>query len=350
MNYEQCILNLRHQKLNVSTDLYNMYMKYIPETKENGIVDPRQFKVVKEGMKNPPLLFKNKRNLSDVELKAIRDSFGCENKDLSQNVETVKTRLNNVRVEIYRKKGISNINPVIVNIHGGGFFGGCVDVVRNSCKLLADRSCSTVISIDYDLSPQVKFPTALNQCNLVLDYIIKNSDELKVNANKIVIMGDSAGANLASACCLSGNKNIVLQVLLYPLMNLITEDKNWSEDIYKVKDEYKEVGNNLIHGIKNINEICIYSYIKEEKETLNELASPFLAKDYTLFPMTLIVSPEYDYLRLQAESFANKLGENGVDTILYRYQGMGHAFYEHLGEFPQAEDCINEIAEAVMSL
>ncbi len=351
MNYEKCILNLRHQKLNVKTDLYNMYMKYIPETKELGVVDPRQLKACFKDMNNNPLVIKDKRNVTDLELKAIRDSFGCENKDLSSNIETIKTSFNNVNVELYRKKDISDNNPIIVNIHGGGFFGGCIDVVRNSCKLLADRSCSTVVNIDYDLAPNAKFPTALDQCNSVIKYIIENSKELKVDSDKLVVMGDSAGGNLAAACCLSDKENnIALQVLLYPLIELKVEDKNWSESLYYLEEKHSEVGKTLINGIRNLNEVCIFSYINDEQEMKNELVSPILAKDYSLFPMTLLISPEFDYLRLQAEQFAKKLEENGIDTILYRYQGMGHAFYEHLGEFPQAEDCINEIAEAVMSL
>lgn len=351
MNYEKCILNLRYQKTIVKTNSYNMYMKYIPETKEFGIIDPRQLEAIKKNGNSSPLTFKDKRNLTALELKAIRDSFGCENLDLSKNVITTKTSFNNIKVEIYRKFNIPNNNPVIVNIHGGGFFGGCVDVVRNSCKLLAEKSCSTVISVDYDLSPSAKFPTALNQCNSVIEYIVENSNELKVNAKKIVVMGDSAGGNIAAACCLSDdNNNIALQVLLYPLLDLKVNDLNWSESLYQINEDYKQDGLSLINGIKDINEICIFSYIKDEKDMTNKIASPLISKDFNLFPMTLIVSPEYDYLRLQAETFASNLEENGIDTILYRYQGMGHAFYEHLGEFPQAEDCIDEIAKAIMSL
>lgn len=351
MNLEKCILNLRHQKINVRTNSYNMYMKYIPETKEPGLIDPRQMKATQKCMASPPLIFKDKKNLSNIELKAIRDSFGCESIDLSKNITTTKKTINNVKVEIYRLDNLPDNNPVIVNIHGGGFFGGKVGVVRNSCKLLAERSVSTVISIDYDLSPKAKFPTALNQCNSVIDYIVNNSEELKVNAKKLVVMGDSAGGNLAASCCLSDiNHHIGLQVLLYPLLELKVNDPLWSESLYYINEEHKEEGTFLINEIKNINQICISTYINSEKEMTNDLASPLLAKDYSHFPMTLIVSPEFDYLRLQAETYAKHLEENGVDTILYRYQGMGHAFYEHLAEFPQAEDCINEIAEAIMSL
>ncbi|MGD1816332.1 MAG: alpha/beta hydrolase [Pleomorphochaeta sp.] len=352
MNYEKCVLNLRHQKINEETESYNMYVKYIPETKDKGAVDSRQARFSKKFLDNPPLNIKDKKNITLDELNQIRSGFGCENFDMSQNVEVFNTVFNNVNVEIYRKKDIANDNPVIINIHGGGFFGGTVDVVRNSCKLLADRSCSTVISIDYDLSPEAKYPKALNQCNSVIDYVVEHEKELKVDATKIVLMGDSAGGNLAAACCLSSKTtNIVLQVLLYPLIELKPSEPLWSEDLYDIGDNKdKEVKTFLINDIKKLNEVCIYTYINDEKELNDELVSPIKAKDYSLFPMTLIVSPEFDYLRYQAESFAKKLVENGIDTILYRYKGMGHAFYEHLGEFPQAEDCINEIAEAIMSL
>jgi acetyl esterase/lipase len=353
MNYEKSILNLRQQKKNKETGIYNMYMKYIPETKDEGVLDPRQLKFTKQNLKNEPIEIKNKRMLSDNELKAIRDSFGCKNYDMSNKVTTNKILINDVPVEIYRKSDIPNNCPVIVNIHGGGFFGGSIDVVRNSCKLLADRSCATVISIDYDLSPKAKFPIALNQCNSVIKYIKENYETLGVNPKKIVVMGDSAGGNIAAALCLLDTENdIALQVLLYPLLDLKLNDSRWSEDLYSFNDckENNEIAKLLVNDIKNIMEVCIYSYVEEESQLSKALSSPLNSDNYKLFPMTLIVSPEFDYLRLQAEKFAKKLQDNGVDTIIYRYQGMGHAFYEHLGEFPQAEDCINEIAEAIMAL
>jgi len=80
-------------------------------------------------------------------------------------------------------------------------------MVRNSCKLLADRACATVISIDYDLSPKAKYPTALGQCNSVITYIKENYEVLKVNPKKIVVMGDSSGGNLAAALCLLDTKS-----------------------------------------------------------------------------------------------------------------------------------------------
>ena len=109
-----------------------------------------------------------------------RDSFGCVNYDMSENITTPKSLLYDVSVEIYRKKGISNNHPVVVNIHGGGFFCGSIDVVENSSKLLADRSCATVINIDYELSTKAKHPIALDQCNSVIKYVKENYEELKV--------------------------------------------------------------------------------------------------------------------------------------------------------------------------
>ena len=109
-----------------------------------------------------------------------RDSFGCVNYDMSENITTPKSLLYDVSVEIYRKKGILNNHPVVVNIHGGSFFCRSIDVVENSCKLLVDRSCYTVINIDYELSSKTKHSIALDQCNSVIKYVKENYEELKV--------------------------------------------------------------------------------------------------------------------------------------------------------------------------
>ena len=350
LDYNNCILKLRKQVKRTESNGLSVVIKHVPESEDQGVLDPRQALRVEKNLMNTPVSIKDCHNPTISEIESIRAAMGCVNTDLSKNISIEESVFDGVNVEIYRLKNLSGINPVTVYIHGGGFIGGSLRVVRNSCKLLAERSNSTVVSIDYSLAPEHRFPSALYECNKVIEFILSNQEKLNMDGSRLIIMGDSAGANLAAACCLLDKKRkISLQVLLYPLMNIDPDNPDWAEKDYCIK-ENPEMAQYLIHEIKPLVELSTYCYINGKEDLKNPLTSPLLFSDPSAFPTTLIVSPEYDYLRNQAEQFANLLSESGVDVISYQYRGMGHAFFEHTGEFPQVEDCINEIAAAIMAM
>lgn len=350
LDYQECILKLRKQEKKVEADSLSVVVKHVPESAEAGMLDPRQVKWTEQCRKTPSSPVKDLRHATMEEITSVRNSMGCKNSDLSQNVTVEESVFDAVAVEVYRRRNLPAFSPVAVYIHGGGFIGGTVEVVRNSCKLLAERSHSTVVSVDYSLAPEHRFPSGLTDCQKVIDYIIREEKTLGVDSSRLIVLGDSAGANLAAGCCLlDRERKIKLQVLLYPFMDVNPESPGWSEEPYCVRKN-PEMARYLIHEIKDLLDLSTYSYINKRSEISNPLVSPLMAEDPSEFPTTLIVSPEYDYLRSQAEQFAHLLSENGVDVILYQYRGMGHAFFEHTGEFPQAEDCINEIAAAIMAL
>ncbi|MDC7127119.1 MAG: alpha/beta hydrolase [Spirochaetales bacterium] len=350
LKYNDCLLQLRKRKSEVNPDGLDIIIKNVPESKEPGTLDPRQVLWTKLCMEASPVHIRDIKNPTYLEIDAVRKSMGCKNKDLSKNVSVKKTIIDGVDVEVYRPANCEKKCPVTIYIHGGGFIGGSIDVVRNSCKLLAERASSVVISVDYKLAPENIFPYALNQCYKVIEWVYSNGEGFGIDSSKIIVAGDSAGGNLAAACCLKDEKKMIsLQILLYPVVNLNPYDPDWTEDVYCVKDE-PEIARQMIYDIKSILELCSNTYVEDPLCFKNPLASPYFAEKPSVFPTTFIVSPEYDYLRRQAELFSSLLSENGVDVVLFRYKGMAHAFFEHPGEFPQAEDCINEIASAIMAL
>lgn len=350
IRYEECLLKLKQPKIMTDSDGLSMIVKKVPEADSDGVVDPRQKQWTMKCMEKAPIRIVDMKRVTPDEIDLIRKSMGCKNNDLSSGIITESERFNNVKVEIYKDKNCKENVPAVVYFHGGGFIGGTIGVIRNSCKLLAERSHSVVISVDYDLAPEHRFPSGLHQCYSVVDSVFSNSKRLRIDSSKVAVIGDSAGANFAAACCLMDTKKrIRLQVLLYPVVNVNPEDPDWTEEKYYVKDD-PDIAHILINDIRQLLTVSTYSYVAGEKDFSNPFVSPYFAEDPRCFPTTLIVSPEYDYLRKQAEDFSHLLIQNGVDVVLFRYQGMGHAFFEHTGEFPQAEDCINEIASAIMAL
>lgn len=356
MTYEECIKALKEGTYSITEDGLTIRVKPIPETDRKGVADPRALASAKQGKPFP--MPKDDRNPSLEEIQAIRRWMGCKNQDLSHGVTTedrvIPTRHGEVPVKVYSPKeavkGKSQV-PVVVYIHGGAFYGGTVRVVENSCRLLADLAGAVVISVDYGLAPEHKFPEGLMQCYGVVKWVSEHGEELGADGRKLAVMGDSAGGNLAAACCLLDKEGrIKLQVLLYPtLVQTQQYYDNWTEDGFEMAED-TEILRDMILGTRIGAYVLKAAYLNNEEESENPLVSPLLSAELSRMPMTMIVTAEFDALRPEAEEYARKLLEEGVDTVVYRYQGMGHAFFEHPGEFPQSEDCIREASEAIKTL
>ena len=356
MTYDECIKVLKEGTYSVTEDGLTIRVKPIPETDRKGVGDPRALLSAKKGKPFP--MPEDDRNPSLEEIQAIRHWMGCRNQDLSHGVSTesmvLPTKHGDVPVKIYSPeaaaKGISGL-PAVIYIHGGAFYGGTVEVVENSCRLLADLASAVVISVDYGLAPEHKFPEGLMQCYGVVQWVCDYGKELGADGKRLAVMGDSAGGNLAAACCLLDKEHkIKLQVLLYP--TLIQTEKHyneWTEAAYDMEEE-QEVLRGMILGTRTGGNVLKAAYLNSEEEAENPLVSPLLSAELSRMPMTMIVTAEYDALRTEAEEYARKLLEEGVDTVIYRYKGMGHSFFEHPGEFPQSEDCIREASEAIKTL
>jgi acetyl esterase len=109
--------------------------------------------------------------------------------------------------------------PVLVYFHGGGFTIGSVETHDSLCRRLADQAQSAVISVDYRLAPEFKFPTAHNDAWDAVQWVASNGELLRIDASKIAVGGDSAGGTLAIACAIEARNlglKLILQLLFYP--------------------------------------------------------------------------------------------------------------------------------------
>ncbi|VYU29025.1 alpha/beta hydrolase fold domain-containing protein [Clostridium tertium] len=290
-----------------------------------------------------------------IPVEEMRLSMGYKNLDISNGIESIDKVINTgkytVPIKIYRPKSDKSKMKCMVFIHGGGFYGGDINVVENPCKAIADKGNITVISIDYSLSPENKYPIAINECFEVLKYIYDNSSEFNINKDKIFISGDSAGGNLALVCAIRDsieNLNIVKQVsLLYPLVSL--DDFPWSIENYNIRKE-DIYSKRAAESLGKVMDIVRKLYLNAEEEQENYEVSPLLFNENYNIENILVISAEFDYLRLQIEDFVKKIGKekNNVRYILYK--GMDHAFLDKLGVYPQAEDCIDEIVKEINKL
>ncbi|HBI6989363.1 TPA: alpha/beta hydrolase fold domain-containing protein [Clostridium perfringens] len=327
----------------INEDGVDILVKPIPDPVEGTRID-RRIKYFDE-YKRPkrsgnPYVF-NGEAVGDM-----RDNMGLLNLNLCKsNILMSKENINGVNCRVYKKEGLKENLPCIVYIHGGAFIGGSLDVSENPCKLIAEGINGIVISVDYSLAPEKPYPLGLNDCRKVVEYIEENNFLYGIDKNKIGIVGESAGANLATIVA-NENSNIKFQGLVYPVVTFVEKNPffNWDIDLYE--NPYKEEKiYNFINSLRNCEDLVQRLYIQRELDPRREDLSPIFNKNLSKAKKTLIAVSEYDYLRVQGEAYGKLIHKAGVETKIIRYEGVNHAFLDNLGIYPQAEDTINEIVK-----
>lgn len=327
----------------INEDGVDILVKPIPDPVEGTRIDRRikyfdQYKRPKRS--GNPYVF------ADEAVGDMRDNMGLLNLNLCKsNILMSKENINGVNCRVYKREGLKENLPCIVYIHGGAFIGGSLDVSENPCKLIAEGINGVVISVDYSLAPENPYPLGLNDCRKVVEYIEENNFLYGIDKNKIGIVGESAGANLATIVA-NENSNIKFQGLVYPVVTFIEKNPffNWDIDLYE--NPYKEEKiYNFINSLRNFEDLVQKLYIQRELDPRREDLSPIFNKNLSKAKKTLIAVSEYDYLRVQGEAYGKLIHKAGVETKIIRYEGVNHAFLDNLGIYPQAEDTINEIVK-----
>lgn len=246
--------------------------------------------------------------------------------------------LGDIPVRIYTPEGQGPF-PALIYFHGGGFVVGNLDMVDVPCRMLANQAECVVISVDYRLAPEYKFPAPLEDAYAAVTWIAEYGETISVDSARIAVGGDSAGGNLAAAISLmakdKSGPDISFQLLIYPtLSNLFdTESYQAFEEGYLLSTRDLE----WFWG----------HYLENDEDGQNPYASPILAEDLSGLPPALIIVAEYDQLRDEGEAYGQRLKEAGVSTEITRYDGMIHNFYLMPAVFPQGKEAIEQSAKAL---
>lgn len=327
----------------INEDGVDILVKPIPDPVEGTRID-RRIKYFDKYKR--PKRSGNPYVFAGEEVGDMRDNMGLLNLNLCKsNILMNKENINGVNCRVYKREGLKENLPCIVYIHGGAFIGGSLDVSENPCKLIAEGINGVVISVDYSLAPEDPYPLGLNDCRKVVEYIEENNFLYGIDKNKIGIVGESAGANLATIVA-NENSKIKFQGLVYPVVTFVEKNPffNWNIDLYE--NPYKEEKiYNFINSLRNCEDLVQKLYIQRELDPRREDLSPIFNKNLSKAKKTLIAVSEYDYLRVQGEAYGKLVHKAGVETKIIRYEGVNHAFLDNLGIYPQAEDTINEIVK-----
>jgi acetyl esterase len=226
-----------------------------------------------------------------------------------------------IPLRLYRGKGTEakSPQPTLIYFHGGGWVLGNLDSHDGVCRDIANAAQCTVISVDYRLAPEAKFPAAADDSIAAAQWIHENAAELGVDRTRLAVGGDSAGGNLSAVVALhardNGGPKLKLQVLIYP-----------SADMSSVYPSYEEFAEQL-PLTRTTMDWFVDLYLKNRSEDAKDWrASPLHAKSLTGLPPAFVITAAMDPLRDEGEEFARALMKAGVPVEVKRFDGQIHGF------------------------
>lgn len=288
----------------------------------------------------------------------MRDGMGWPAKDITRHELVIEDNIikGHIPVRIYRKKSLRNTDiPVLVYLHGGGFFGGSIHNVEQICRAFADRNDMAVVSVGYRLSPEHPFPAGLMDCYKVVETLAGESQVFNVQAGNIYVSGDSAGGNLSLTTAILDTSifetNYIKKIVsYYPVVDLTSkgEGEFWKTEKIAIQTEQeKQLITDYINGFAKLEAQVEDWYCGFSVDRSKSLISPYYATSQELskLPPIKIIIGEFDPLRLQVEALAEKLNESSNRYSLSIYSGMIHAFMDKIGIYDEAERGIMEAVE-----
>lgn len=235
---------------------------------------------------------------------------------------------------------------IILFFHGGGWVSGDIESYTGVCADLARNTGRRVMSVDYRLAPEYPFPCALEDCYRAARELFLRGTPQKTDAGRIILMGDSAGGNLAAAVSLlavdRGEFRVGRQILLYPLTyNDHTENSPFLS--------VRENGRDFLLTAKKIQDYQEL-YVRNREDLVSPYFAPLLADHLEGQPKTLLITAEYDPLRDEGEAYGKKLRQYGNEVQVYRIRNALHGFFTFSSRLAQVRSCyrlINRFLEEV---
>lgn len=235
---------------------------------------------------------------------------------------------------------------VLLFFHGGGWVTESVDTYIDVCINLANYTKCKVISVEYSLAPEFPFPCALEDCYAAAREIITNPSEYGLGDEEVVLIGDSAGGNLAAAVSLlardRGEFSVSRQVLIYPSVG----------NDYSANSPYRSVHDNGTDYILTSKRIEEYQalYASSAKDYHNPYFAPILENDLSNQPDTMIITAEYDPLRDEGEAYGIKLKNAGNNVKIYRLKNTLHGFISLSPSIKSVGKAYEMIAEYIQNV
>ena len=243
-----------------------------------------------------------------------------------------------VPVRIYTPEGEGPF-PILAWFHGGGWVVGDLESADGSARNLCVGGQCVVVSVDYRLAPETKFPGPAEDCWAATTWAVKNASSFNGDPTRLAVGGDSAGGNLAAAMSLMaadrGGPEIALQLLVYPVTDVDFNTVSYGDNAEGF-------------GLTKATMQWYWDhYLSGGEDAANPYAAPLQAKSLAGQPPALVITAEYDPLRDEGEAYAKRLQEAGVEATSTRYDGMIHGFFSMGGVVDKGQQAVDEASAAL---
>ena len=237
-------------------------------------------------------------------------------------------------LRVYRPFGLGAEPPAIVYFHGGGWVVGDIATHDGSCRALAVSSGCVVISVDYRLAPEHRFPAAPDDCLAAFRWVVDNAAELSIDPTAVAVAGDSAGGNLAAVvaqlCAGMDGPSPVAQGLIYPSTDFRMQTRSidvFADGFFLTRES--------MHWFRD-------QYIDDDTPREDPMLSPLLADDVSGVAPAWVWTAGFDPLRDEGRAYAERLDKAGVTTHYRCYDDRVHGFFG-MGVLPGGLEIIEEM-------
>ena len=245
-----------------------------------------------------------------------------------------------IPLRLYRPAGVSGPAPTLVYFHGGGWVMGDLDTHDVLCRELADEARCVVVSVDYRMGPEHRFPAAPDDCLAATRWLMAQAGDLALDATRFAVGGDSAGGNLAAVVSIAlrdapGPQPLRFQLLIYP-----------ATDMRAGAPSHTSNG----QGYVLTSDTIAYfhdQYITDAAHDLDWRASPLLREDLAGLPPALVLTAGYDPLRDEGIAYAQRLSEAGVRASLLSFERQIHGFITMGRVIDEANEAVALCADAL---
>lgn len=287
-------------------------------------LDPQAEKYLQAYNQMPPIHEMNPKAVRDMLSNAPRPAVKLDPVSKVENLMIPVSKDEEIKCRVYIPEGQGPF-PIFIYYHGGGWVLGDIEVMDASCRMLANRTASIVVSVNYRLAPEYKFPTPVEDAYTALEWAYEKGISFNGDVTRLAVGGDSSGGNLATVVTMMARDrkgpNITAQVLIYPATNL-----EFSTESHQT----------FAKGFGLDREQLIWfrdHYVRNDEDRYNEYASPLVAEDLSGLPPAIVITAENDVLRDEGMAYAERLKKFGVQVEYVCELGMIHGFFAHMAIF-----------------